>query len=92
MNSKAIQAYNEAIEKQETAKIKELLQHNNINGTFSIDFQGYIKIIIDNGHWKHDHLELQKVMREAGYISFGRHIPDEQEDSDDTFSAVYLYR
>ena len=92
MNSKAIQAYNEAIHKQIKEKIQEILSANKWSFDFSIDNMGYIKITVENGDWKHDHLALQHAMREAGYISFGRHIPEDQENGDDTFTAIYIYR
>ena len=59
---------------------------------FEIDSQGFIQITVSDGDWKHDHLALQHVMREAGYISFGRHIPEDQDNDDDSFTAIYLYR
>ena len=92
MNSKAIQAYNKAIHDQIKEKIQEILSANKWSFDFSIDNMGYIKITVENGDWKHDHLALQHVMRENGYVSFGRHIPEDQENGDDSFTAIYIYR
>ena len=71
-------------------KIESLLSSNEMHYDFSVDDNGFIKIIIDDGDWKHDHLALKIVMKEAGFNFVDRHIPDEEED-DDCFSAVYLY-
>lgn len=92
MITKAIQAYNKALHEQEQRKIKELLSSHKMHYDFEIDSQGFIEITVENGDWKHDHLALQHIMREAGYIPFGRHIPEEQECGDDSFTAIYLYR
>lgn len=92
MNIKAIQAYNEALVKQERKRIQEILSSHKMPYDFEIDSQGFIEISVINGDWKHDHLALQHVMREAGYIPFGRHIPDNQDNGDDSFTATYKYR
>jgi hypothetical protein len=92
MNTAAVKAYNEAIEKHLRERIQEILSSHKMPYDFEIDLQGYIKITVVDGDWKHDHLALQHVMREAGYISFGRHIPEDQDNGDDSFTAIYLYR
>ena len=91
MNEEAIKAYNEVIEKNLKKRIGKLLADNKMTYDYSIDEQGFIKIVVDNGDWKHDHLVLKHIMAKAGYFCFGRHIPDE-ETGDDSFSAVYLFR
>ena len=91
MNRKAIQAYNYALVKQELKKIRELLSANKMYYDFNVDSQGFIEITVENGDWKHDHLALRNIMREAGYIMFSRVIKDE-DNGDDSFSAVYKYK
>lgn len=91
MNRKAIQAYNNALVKQELKKIRELLSANKMYYDFYVDSQGFIEITVENGDWKHDHLALRNIMREAGYIMFSRVIKDE-DNGDDSFSAVYKYK
>ena len=91
MNNEAIKAYNEVILKQLREKIGKILADNKMPYDYTIDEQGYIKITVENGDWKHDHLRLKTIMRENGFISFGRHIPDE-ETGEDCFTAIYLYR
>ena len=92
MNRKAIQAYNAEIEKQLRKRIQEILSSHKMPYDFTIDSQGYIQITVIDGDWKHDHIALQHIMREAGFISFGRHIPEDQDNGDDSFTAIYLYR
>jgi hypothetical protein len=92
MNRKAIQAYNNAIEKEERQRLQEILSSHKMPYDFTIDSQGFIEITIIDGDWKHDHIALKNVMREAGYVSFGRHIPEDQDNDDDSFTAIYLYR
>lgn len=74
MNRKAIQAYNNAIEKEERQRLQEILSSHKMPYDFTIDSQGFIEITVIDGDWKHDHIALKNVMREAGYVSFGRHI------------------
>jgi len=92
MNTAAIKAYNEAIVKQERKRVQEILSSHKMPYDFTIDSQGFIQITVVDGDWKHDHIALRNVMREAGYISFGRHIPEDQDNGDDSFTAIYLYR
>lgn len=91
MNNEAIKAYNNVILKELNKRISQILKNNNMNYDYSIDSEGYIKIIVENGDWKHDHIRLRKVMANAGYVCFGRHIPDE-DTGEDSFSAVYIFR
>ncbi len=91
MNNEAIKAYNKAIDKQLRERVGKLLSDNKMFYDYTVDSQGFIEITVENGDWKHDHISLKNLMRENGFILFGRHIPDE-ETGDDSFSAVYLYR
>ena len=91
MNNEAIKAYNKAIDKQLRERVGKLLSDNKMPYEYTVDSRGYIEITVENGDWKHDHIRLKNLMRENGFILFGRHIPDE-ETGDDSFSAVYLYR
>lgn len=92
MNTAAVKAYNEAIEKHLRERIQEILSSHKMPYEFTIDYQGFIKITVVDGDWKHDHLALQHVMREAGYVNFGRHIPEDQDNDDDSYTAIYIYR
>lgn len=74
----------------EYKKIKKLFSDNNISYDFNIEKDGYIKITVENGDWKHDHLLLRHIMSDAGYVFCGRYVPDE-ETGEDVFSAIYLY-
>ena len=91
MNRKAIQAYNAEIEKQMRQNIQKLLSDNKMSYDFDIDSQGFIEITIIDGDWKHDHIALKNVMREAGYFPFGRTIIG-ADNGDDSFSAIYKFR
>ena len=70
-------------------KIVELLKTNGMYYDVEV-FSGAIRITVENGDWKHDHIALKNLMKSHGYIFIGRHIPDE-ETGDDSFSATYLY-
>jgi hypothetical protein len=85
MDNEAVKAYNEVIEKNLKKRIGKLLADNKMAYGYSIDEQGFIKIVVDNGDYEHDHLALERIMAKAGYYCFGRHI-------DDSFSVVYLFR
>ena len=91
MNRKAIQAYNAEIEKQMRQNIQKLLSDNKMPYDFGIDSQGFIEITIIDGDWKHDHIALKNVMKEAGYFPFGGRIIGD-DNGDDSFSAIYKFR
>ena len=87
MDEEAVKAYNEVIEKNLKKRIGKLLADNKMAYDYSIDEQGFIRIVVDNGDCQHghDHLVLVRIMAKAGYYCFGKHI-------DDSFSVVYLFR
>jgi len=91
--SAIMHAHNNAIIEVKRRKIKALLEENKMHYEFTVDSNGFIEITVTDGDWKHDHIALQNAMKKAGYISFGRHIIEDDEDNgDDSFSAIYLYR
>ena len=70
-------------------KVDAILRRNSL--FYDVTINGnYIIIAVVNGDWKHDHLALRHVMYENGFELLGRHI-DDDETSDDSFSATYLY-
>lgn len=72
-------------------RVEDLLTANKMFYDFSVDSNGYIEITVENGDWKHDHIALRNLMRDSEFVFLGRYVPDE-ETSDDSFSAVYLFR
>lgn len=72
-------------------KVLKVFSDNKMPYDFSVDNDGFIEISVENGDWKHDHLALRNAMDETGFCFVGRHIPDDEESDDDTFSAIYLY-
>ena len=82
---------NAVIEKKLRAKINKILSDNKMPYDYTVDDKGYVKITVENGDWKHDHIALRNLMRDNGFVCLGRHIPDE-ETGDDSFSAVYLFK
>ena len=91
MDNDAIKAYNKVVLKKLRKRVTKLLSDNHMPYDFTVDEQGYVKISVENGDWKHDHLCLRQMMNKAGFVFFGRHIPEE-ETGEDVFSAVYLFR
>jgi len=92
MNKKPIQAFDAEMKRQKIERVKEVLSSNKMSYDFTVDSEGFIEIVVENGDWKHDHIALKQIMREAGFVDFGRHIPEEQDNGDDSFSAIYLYK
>lgn len=70
--------------------IGDILKNNKMFYDYSVDSNGIIEITVENGDWKHDHIRLRNLMSQMNYVFYGRHIADE-ENGDDSFSAVYLY-
>jgi hypothetical protein len=84
-------SYNDTLIKEKRKEIQKLFSSNKMFYDFTIDSKGIIEITVEDGDWKHDHLSLQHIMREAGYVFNGRHIPEDQDNGDDSFTAIYLY-
>ena len=91
MSKKNISPYKQIREEQLRKRIGDILTANGMYYDYTVDSDGYVEITVEDGDWKHDHIALKTLMRDNGFVCFGRHIPDE-ETGDDSFSAVYLFR
>jgi len=70
-------------------KIKSLFAKYNCHYDYSA-FNGEVEIYVRWGDWKHDHLFLNTIMREAGFV-----LVDEittEEDGSDCYSSTHKYR
>jgi hypothetical protein len=89
MNTAAIKAYNEAIEKQLRERVQEILSSHKMPYDFEIDSQSFIKITVVDGDWKHDHLRLKWLMEENDFKHFGENVTE--EDGSDCYSAIHTF-
>ena len=72
-------------------KVAKVFNDNDLNYDYGVNPKGEVNVEVHWGDWKHDHIALQNAMKKAGYLSFGRHIIEDDEDNgDDSFSAIYL--
>lgn len=73
-----------------TNKVQKLFNENSINHFFSVDFNnGTIEVEVEWGDWKHDHLYLERVMKNNGYTMIDSEVTE--EDGSDTYSARYWF-
>lgn len=73
-------------------KTDEVVRYLNRNGFYPDDVYGTdrkVKIEINDGDWKHDHIRCRHLMAIAGYVR--EDIEVTQEDGSDCFSAVHTY-
>ena len=69
--------------------IQRIFKENKMWYDWDVDFDGSVEINVEWGDWKHDHLHLNHVMKENGYILMGEKVTE--EDGSDSYSAVHTY-
>lgn len=69
--------------------IQRILNENDMWYEWDVDSKGTVEIDVEWGDWKHDHLYLDHVMRENGYIFTGEEVTE--EDGSDTYSSVHTF-
>ena len=70
--------------------IEKYLNDHYIYPTFVEDWgDDQVRIQIDNGDWKHEHLYCTFLMKELGYEDYGEDVTE--EDGSDTYSATHTY-
>ncbi len=69
--------------------IQRIFKENRIWHDWDVSLDGSVWVSVDWGDWKHDHLYLDHVMRENGYILMAKEVTD--EDGSDAYSAVHTF-
>jgi hypothetical protein len=69
--------------------IQRIFKENKMWHDWDVNLDGSVEISVDWGDWKHDHLYLNHVMRENGYILMGEEVTE--EDGGDAYSAVHTF-
>ena len=70
--------------------IKDIFAKNNMPYDWNITNEGLIEVEIEWGDWKHDHLFLERIMRENGFTKYNHYVTE--EDGDDAYSAIYWFK
>lgn len=69
--------------------IQRIFKENKIWHDWDVSLDGSVWVSVDWGDWKHDHLYLDHVMRENGYILMCKEVTE--EDGSDAYSAVHTF-
>ena len=72
--------------------IQELYQHLKSKGLYCEihNANDFLLISVEWGDWKHEHLYLEHIMAELGYVLISKKITD--EDGSDCYSADHYYK
>jgi hypothetical protein len=70
--------------------IQRIFKENEMWYDWDVDFfDNTVEINVELGDWKHDHLCLDHVMKENGYILIDKKVTE--EDGSDAYSAVHTF-
>ena len=69
--------------------IQRIFKENERWYEWDVCLDGTVEISVEWGDWKHDHLYLNHVMKENGYIPRGEEVTE--EDGSDAYSAVHIF-
>ena len=69
--------------------IQRIFKENKIWHDWDVSLDGSVEISVDCGDWKHDHLYLDHMMMENGYILVAKEVTE--EDGGDAYSAVHTF-
>ena len=70
--------------------VLNLFKKNQINYDFDVIGPGSIQVFVECGDWKHDHLFLDHIMKEAGFEWLGDRLT--REDGSDCYSSIHYYK
>lgn len=69
--------------------VEKIFRENDLYYYFSAtDKPNEIFISVCDGDWKHDHLYLEYIMKENGFVLTGK---DEQPSDEDCYDADYIF-
>ena len=81
---------NKTMERKDIEKdIQRIFEENEMWYDCDVNLDGSVEISVVWGDWKHDHLCLNYVMRENGYILIDEKVTE--EDGSDAYSAVHTF-
>ena len=70
-------------------RIKEIFKKYNCWYDWD-SYEGEIEVHVRWGDWKHDHIFLDHIMKEGGFVPTGELATE--EDGSDCYSSVHYYR
>lgn len=68
--------------------IRRIFKENNCHYDYCI-YDGKVKVYVDWGDWKHDHLFLDYIMKNNGYRLKSEVVTE--EDGSDCYSSIHLF-
>lgn len=69
--------------------IQRIFKENEMWYDWDVNLDGSVEIYVDWGDWKHDHLYLNYIMKENGYLFTGEEVTE--EDGSDAYSATHTF-
>jgi hypothetical protein len=70
-------------------RVRNLLSSHQLYYSISVINSSSVSISVDDGDWKHEHLALQRLMKENGFTLVCRE--NIRENGSDCYSAVHTY-
>ena len=68
--------------------IRRIFRENNCHYDYSI-YYGKVKVYVDSGDWKHDHLFLDYIMYQNGYRLKSEVVTE--DNGSDCYSSTHLF-
>ena len=76
---------------QEKEKIRKIFKDNKLYYGWGWDLNDVIQVEIVDGDWKHDHILLDKIMKDNGYEKVDEHYFGEPTGGD-WYSSVHYFK
>ena len=70
--------------------IEKIFSDHDLWYEWSINGEDEVEVSIEMGDWKHDHLYLDYVMSENGFVLVGEDITD--ENGTDSYSSIHYFK
>lgn len=70
-------------------EVGKIFSDNNISHEFDVDRNNHVRVIVEDGDWKHDHLRLRRIMTLNNFICLDEILTDDEDD--DSYSAEYCF-
>ena len=70
--------------------VKSIMKSNNAHYNFSVSNETDVEINIDFGDWKHDHLFVDKIMKENGFEKTDEEVTG--DDGCDVYGSIHRFK
>lgn len=70
--------------------VKSIMKNNSAYYDFNVSNETDVEINVDFGDWKHDHLFVDRIMKENGFEKTDEEVT--WDDGSDVFSAIHYFK